>query len=85
MIYFFIVDFFFIFVCDISNKLFFYVLQYGRQIYDSNLRQTILATSSSFGNIHCSYQHYQSGPITLHFSVLASKYLVSTSYELWMM
>ena len=45
---------------------------------------SILATSRSCGNIHCSYQHYQPGKITLHFSVLMIEYLVATSYELWM-
>ena len=30
----------------------------------------ILATSKSCGNIHCSYQHYQSGKITLKVLVL---------------
>ena len=46
---------------------------------------SILATSRSCGNIHCSYQHYQLGKITLHFPVLMIEYLVPTSYELWMM
>ena len=46
---------------------------------------SILATSRSFGNIHCFYQHYQPGKITLYFSVLIIGYLVATSYELWMM
>ena len=45
---------------------------------------SILETSRSCGNIHCSYQHYQPGKITLHFSVLMIKYLVATSFELWM-
>ena len=45
---------------------------------------SILATSRSCENIHCSYQHYQPGKITLHFSVLMIEYLVATSYELWM-
>ena len=45
---------------------------------------SILATSTSYGNIHCSYQHYQPGEITLHFSVLMIEYLVAMSYELWM-
>ena len=35
--------------------------------------------------MHCSYQHYQLGKITLYSSVLIIEYLVSTSYELWMM
>ena len=34
----------------------------------------ILATSSSCGNIHCSYQHYQPGKITLQVSVLMIEY-----------
>ena len=46
----------------------------------------ILATSRSFGNIHCSYQHNQPGKITLQVSVLIIElFLVSTSYELWLM
>ena len=45
----------------------------------------ILATSRSCGNIYCSYQHYQPGKITLHFSGLMTEYLVATSSELWMM
>ena len=45
----------------------------------------ILATSRSCGNIHCSYQQYQSGKITLDFSVLMVENLISASYELWMM
>ena len=55
-------------------------------MYDSVAEDfTILATSRSCGNIHCSYQHCQLGKITLHFSVLMIEYLVVTSYELWMM
>ena len=46
---------------------------------------SILATSRLCGNKHCSYQHYQLGKITLHFSVLMIEYLLATSYELWMM
>ena len=46
---------------------------------------SILATSRSCGNIHCSYQHYQPGEITLQVSMLMIEYLVSVSYELWMM
>ena len=42
----------------------------------------ILAASSSCGNIHCSYQHYQLGKITLQVSVLMIEYLVATPYEL---
>ena len=38
---------------------------------------SILATSRSCGNIHCSYQHYQPGKTTLHFSVLMIEYLVA--------
>ena len=54
-------------------------------MYDSVAEvSSILATSRSCGNIHCSYQHYQPGKITLHFSVLMIKYLVATSFELWM-
>ena len=33
----------------------------------------ILATSRSFGNIHCSYQYYEPGEITLQVSVLMIK------------
>ena len=46
---------------------------------------TILATSRSCKNIHCSYQQFQPGKITLDFLVLMIEYLVATSYELWMM
>ena len=46
---------------------------------------SILVTSRSYGNIHRSYQHYQPGKITLHFSVLMIGYLEATSYELWIM
>ena len=46
---------------------------------------SILITSRSCRKTHCSYQHYQLGKITLHFSVLMIEYLVATSYELWMM
>ena len=42
----------------------------------------ILAASRSCGNIHCSYQHYQPGKVTLQVSVLMIEYLVVTSYEL---
>ena len=45
---------------------------------------SILATSKSCGNIHFSYQHYQSGKMTLHSLVLMIEYLVATSYKLWM-
>ena len=46
----------------------------------------ILAASRSFGNIHCSYQHYQPGKVNLQVSVLLIKLvLVATSYESWMM
>ena len=34
--------------------------------------------------IYCSYQHYQPGKTTLHFSVLMIEYLVAASYKLWM-
>ena len=44
---------------------------------------SILATSRSCGNEHCSYQHYQPGKITLHFSVLMIQYLVATLYKLY--
>ena len=65
---------------------FFYVLQHGEYMYDSVAEVfSILVTSRSSGNIHCSYRHYQPGKITLHFSVLMIEYLVATSYELWMM
>ena len=42
----------------------------------------ILAASRSCGNIHCSYQHYQPGKITLQVSVSIIEYLVVASYEL---
>ena len=45
---------------------------------------SISAITRSCGNIRCSYQHYQTDKITLHFSVLVIEYLVATSYELWM-
>ena len=46
----------------------------------------ILVTSRLSGNIHCSYQHYRPGKITLQVSVLMIELvLVATSYELWMM
>ena len=35
--------------------------------------------------VHCSYQHYQPGKITLQVSVLMNECLVAMSYELWMM
>ena len=44
----------------------------------------ILATSRSSGNIHCSYQPQQQSKIILQVSVLMIEYLVSMSYELWM-
>ena len=44
---------------------------------------SILATSRSCVNIHCSYQHHQPGKITLHFSVLIIEYLVATSYKIY--
>ena len=44
----------------------------------------ILATSRSSGNIHCSYQPHQQSKIILQVSVLMIEYLVSMSYELWM-
>ena len=57
-------------------------------MYDSMAEVfSILAASKSCGNIHCSYQHYQPGKITIYqpfFSVLMTEYLVTTSYELWM-
>ena len=45
----------------------------------------ILATSKACGSVHCSYQRYQPGNVTLHFSVLMIEYLVATSCELRMM
>ena len=42
----------------------------------------ILATSSSCGNIHCSYRHYQQGKMNLQVSELMIEYLVAPSYEL---
>ena len=44
---------------------------------------SILETSRSGGNIHCSYQHYQPFKITLHFPVLMIECLVATSYVLY--
>ena len=44
---------------------------------------SILETSRSCGNVHCSYQQYQPGKITLHFAVLRIEYLVATSYKLY--
>ena len=41
---------------------------------------SILATSMSCGNIHCSYQHYQPGKKNLDFSVLMIEYLVVPSF-----
>ena len=41
----------------------------------------ILTTSRSRANIHCSYQQFQPGKITLQVSVLMIEYLVPTSYE----
>ena len=46
----------------------------------------ILVTSQSFGNIHCSCQHYQPGKMTLQVSLLMIELvLVSMSNELLMM
>ena len=45
---------------------------------------SILSTSRSCGNVHCSYQHYQPGKITLHFSVLMIEYLIAASYKLYL-
>ena len=45
----------------------------------------ILATSRSCRNIHCYYQHYQPGKITLQVSVMMIEYLLAMSNELWMM
>ena len=42
---------------------------------------SILATSRSCGNIHCSYQHHQPGKIILQVSVLMIEYLVTTLNE----
>ena len=41
----------------------------------------ILTASRLRGNIHCSYQHFQPGKITLQVSVLMIEYLVAMSYE----
>ena len=41
---------------------------------------SILTTSMSCGNAHYSYQHYQPGKITLHFSVVMIEYLVATPW-----
>ena len=45
----------------------------------------ILETSRSSRNIHCSFEHYQPGKITLQVLVLMIECLVAISYELWMM
>ena len=67
--------------CEV-NYSFFDVLQHGQYMYDSVAEVfSILATSRSYGNIHCSYQHYQLGKITLHFSVLMIEYC----YVIWNM
>ena len=44
-----------------------------------------MTTSRSCGSMHCSYQHYQPGKITIQVSVLMTEYLVAISYELCMM
>ena len=41
----------------------------------------ILATSRSCGNIHCSYQYYQPGKITLQVSVVMTEYFRGGSDE----
>ena len=41
----------------------------------------ILTASRSRGNIHCPYQQFQPGKITLQVSVLMIEYLVAMSYE----
>ena len=56
---------------------FFYVLQHGQWKCNDPVAEVfnILATSRSCGNnIHCSYQHYQPGKITLQISVLIIEY-----------
>ena len=46
-------------------------------MYDDSVAEIfyIFATSRLCGNIHCSYQHYQPGKITLQVSVLMIEYL----------
>ena len=47
-------------------------------------KRTILDIAAALDPpLHCSYQHYQLGRITLQFSVI--QYLVATSYKLWIM
>ena len=47
---------------------------------------SIFCQQTSHLEIHCSYQPYQQGKITLQLSVLMIELvLVATSYELWMM
>ena len=43
---------------------------------------SMLANSSSCGNIHCFDQKYQPGNITLQISVLIIKYLAAVSFGL---
>ena len=71
--------------CNINYLEFLCFTEWSINVYSVAEVFSILATSRSCGNIHCSYQHYQPGKITLHFSVLMIEYLVATSYELWMM
>ena len=50
-------------------------------MYNDSAVFNILATSRSCGNIHCSYQHYQPGKITLQVSVLMIGYLVASTVD----
>ena len=50
-------------------------------MYNDSAVFNILATSRSCGNIHCSYQHYQPGKITLQVSVLMIGYLVASTMD----
>ena len=50
-------------------------------MYNDSAVFNILATSRSCGNIHCSYQHYQPGKITLQVSVLMIGYLVVSTMD----
>ena len=50
-------------------------------MYNDSAVFNILATSRSCGNIHCAYQHYQPGKITLQVSVLMTGYLVASAMD----
>ena len=50
-------------------------------MYNDSAVFNILATSRSCGNIHCSYQHYEPGKITLQVSVLMIGYLVASTMD----